>query len=479
MASGKDLRGGRMRYASAELLLSAALEAVQGGVLILDPELTVVRHNTVMERWVGRPFVGEKCHRAVWGRADPCEGCQSLLAMEEKRPCSRLVHPPLKPDRVRSVEVSSYPILDKSGRVFGAVEHAHDATPREQAELEVCERESLYRGLFANVQDAILIMDDQGRFLDANPAFAALTGYSYEEVMDLALWDITPENFRAEGERVWRSFMKDGRAEGEYLARRKDGSVFRAEYRAVAGVTAGTNVAIIRDVTERHEAEERLKSYQRRLAGLARSLAESEDRQRRRLAEDLHDHLGQNIAAISLDLQALRGAELSDRHAEALERAIGTLRSTATSIRSMTFDLCPPMLHEIGLGPALASLTERFDREHEALFLFKDAGTPRPLDENLASFLYRAGRELLVNAAKHSGASCVRMSLEMSGHRLALSVIDNGRGFDAGDEGASSPESTGFGLFNIAERASGFRGKLEMKTLPEGGAAAILSLPLS
>jgi len=122
--------------------------------------------------------------------------------------------------------------------------------------------------LFENALDAILLADDEGHYVDANPAACALTGYSRAELLRLAAWDLAPTPVADAARRLWMDFVASGRQEGEYRLLRKDGSERDVEYRAVARITPGLHLSILRDITERTRAERALSELRRDLASV-------------------------------------------------------------------------------------------------------------------------------------------------------------------------------------------------------------------
>lgn len=120
--------------------------------------------------------------------------------------------------------------------------------------------DALLRALYDNASDAILIVADDGRYADANPAACALLGYSHAELLQLSVWDLTPASHRPQAEARWRQFDAAGQQSGEYSLQRKGGTMVEVEYRAVADFIPGLHLSILRDITRRKEAETALQS---------------------------------------------------------------------------------------------------------------------------------------------------------------------------------------------------------------------------
>ena len=215
-----------------------------------------------------------------------------------------------------------------------------------------------------------------------------------------------------------------------------------------------------------------------RTAGLRRLAAEvclAEARERRRIAGEMHDHLGQALAVIRLRLQNLRGDAVLGGHGGTLDELIALSDQAIRFTRGLTFELSPPVLYELGLGPALEWLGEDAGRRHGLRVRVRDRAR-RPLPDDLKVMLWTSARELLHNVVKHADARRVDIRLECAGGGIELAVADDGRGF-APDR---TPREAGdhFGLFSIEERLRQLGGSLRIDTAPGRGASVVLSAPL-
>ena len=223
-------------------------------------------------------------------------------------------------------------------------------------------------------------------------------------------------------------------------------------------------------------ANERLeRQVAERTASLRRLAAEvclAEERERRRIAEDLHDHLGQALALIKIRLQRLRGDAVLGGHGPALDELVALGDQAIRFTRGLTFELSPPVLYELGLGPALEWLGEETARKHGLAVEVRDRSR-RPLPDDLKVMLWKSARELLHNVVKHARARRVAIDLRAPDGRVVLEVADDGRGFDP--EQARRDAGERFGLFSIEERLRQLGGRLELDTAPGRGARVRLT----
>lgn len=180
-----------------------------------------------------------------------------------------------------------------------------------------------------------------------------------------------------------------------------------------------------------------------------------------------------------MNLQTLPTAPLSEDQAEALKRSLSLLTQMSKDIRTLTFELCPPVLYDMGLSAAIACLLEQFRRQHPIAFRLEDDEGDEPMSDEVRGFVYRAVRELLLNAIAHARARTVGVRLRRTGNQLTASVEDNGVGFDAPDVGSAGQAGGGFGLFSVRERLGALGGRLEIESGADRGSRVTLIVPLA
>ena len=222
-------------------------------------------------------------------------------------------------------------------------------------------------------------------------------------------------------------------------------------------------------------AQREAQEHQRRLRSLAGELVRSEERQRKALADDLHDSVSQNLATSLFNLRLLASRSQDMESSSPLREICDLLRTTLAQTRTLTFDISPPVLHDYGLEAGLEWLAERFQERHGLEVSFQVQGALPGRDENLEVNLFRAAQELLVNAVKHSRAHKVEISLVCQGSQVLLRVSDDGRGMDAGRLARAGAD--GFGLFSIRERLQALGGDVEIGSSPGQGTTIILRAP--
>ena len=235
---------------------------------------------------------------------------------------------------------------------------------------------------------------------------------------------------------------------------------------------------ILCDVTERKRAEEKLLTYQKELRSLASQLSLAEERERRRIATEIHDRISQNLAMCRIKLEALVKSALSTPFAEPLNEICSIIKQLIDQLRSLTFELSSPLLYELGLEAAVERLTEEIQEQHGVLLNFEDDGQPKPLDNDIRVLVFQAVRELLINITKHAQARHASVCMKRHDGNLRITVVDDGVGFDTSRISPDSKRTKGIGLFSIRERLHQIGGHIEVKSKRGHGTRVTLAVPL-
>ncbi|HUT31112.1 MAG TPA: PAS domain S-box protein [Sedimentisphaerales bacterium] len=355
---------------------------------------------------------------------------------------------------------------------------------RERVEKALREAEERFRTIFENTVIGMYRTTPDGRILMANPALVRMLGYSSFE--ELAQVNLEEQGFYQTYPRSLfkRRVEKQGKIIGlESVWMRHDGSRLFVCESAVAIKDDAGNVlyyeGTVEDISERKKAEEKLLVYQERLRSLASELSLAEERLRRRLATDVHDHIGQNLAMSKIKLESLKQSVDSPPLVDALDEVSRMLAETIESTRSLTFELSPPVLYELGFEAAVEWLVRKTRAEHGITAVFRNDGRPKPLDNNVRVLLFQAVRELLINVAKHAKAHNVTVSARRLADEIQVTVEDDGVGFNSSELGSRGRKTTGFGLFSVRERLDHIGGRLDIDSSPDSGTRVTLAAPIN
>ena len=241
---------------------------------------------------------------------------------------------------------------------------------------------------------------------------------------------------------------------------------------------AQTKEQLKRETDKRKRAEEELLFYQKQLHALASELSMIEERERQRLATNLHDSVAQILAISRMKLDVLRGAVPSAAFAKQLSEMYELIGEALCQTKSLIFELSPPALNEQGFEIALRSLAERMQKYYPFCIEFQIVKQPKPMSGDLQIILFRALQELLVNIVKHAQAQNVKITIGGDGCHAQIEVEDDGIGFDTSEPATHVNEPKGFGLFSIRKCLRNIGGHFQIDSKPGNGTRVTLLAPL-
>jgi len=349
---------------------------------------------------------------------------------------------------------------------------------RDQAKLAQQESEFTTNALFESAAQAILIVDQGGRIVMANPATAGMLGYQKEELLGQSIEMLIPENLRGVHVAHRGQYFREAKTRPMGLgmdlqARRKDGSVFAAEI-SLSHIRSGNEtlaVAFVSDVSRRKADADALRQQKEELRALTARLMTAQDDERRRIARNLHDDLSQNLAFLAMDLGKLASNP-------ALATAAGEIRplqlravDAAENVRQISHQLHPSVLDDIGLEAALEQYCEEFEKRSGITTSFISRNVPDVLSKEISGSVYHIAKECLRNVAKHSGAKIVSVAIEYRTSVLHLTVRDEGVGL-------KPSEANGIGIVAMKERAHLINGTLSIQSENGAGTEVSVEVPV-
>jgi PAS domain S-box-containing protein len=383
------------------------------------------------------------------------------------------------------------PLWDST--IIGYVKVARDLTGRKQMEDALRDAKEYAESIVRTIPDSLLVLETDLRVKTANDTFYQTFQARPEEteghlIFDLGnrQWDIPelhtlleeilPEEKVIIGYEIDHTFEGIGRHTMLLNGRRLD------QMQII--------LLAIADITGRKEAEEAVQRLNESLEGqveertkqvrnLVSQLTLSEQSERRRISQILHDDLQQRLYGLQFQVTFLRGALGGVREESAL-RTIREMEEELTIliqiVRSLSVDLSPPILYNEGLTEAIGWLASQMERQHGLAIKVQAEGTLPIPDEDLRVLLFQIVRELLFNIVKHAGVSSAVVSLAHSADQIRIEVRDQGRGFDASRETQNGQNSQG--LLRIRQRLQLIGGSIQIETVPGSGTRAILHSPL-
>ncbi len=462
--------------------LISIFDSINEPIYVADIETYELLYaNKALKEKFGEDIIGKLCYEVLQtDQSSPCSFCTN------DRICKgSAIQPPYIYESQNAIDSRWYRCIDKAikwpgGRVV-RFELAIDITAYKEAEKALRLSEEKYRKLVERANDGIVIIQD-GVLKFANSKF--MEEYSLE--LDAAIGKdfrefVAPEFLETLIERYHKR-MAGEPVPDIYEARLIDGDgmVVDTEINASLIEYEGgkADLVIVRDITERKRAEEKLLSYQNQLRCLASELALAEERERRRIATELHDRITQTLATCKLKVGSLLESPSSVDSGESLEKIYDLIDQVFKDTRSLMFDLSPPVLYELSFESAMAWLAEQVRERNDIPVDFESDKQLKPLSEDIKVVLFQAVRELLTNIVKHSQASNAKVSVRRDDDSIQIKVEDNGIGFDVSEAVFRMDKAGGFGLFNIRERLSHLGGGIEIESGHGQGTEVTLVAPL-
>jgi PAS domain S-box-containing protein len=381
----------------------------------------------------------------------------------------------------------SIAVYRESGKVVSLIALVRDITERKKAETALQQSHDLLKHLISSIPDTVFSIKLPERVIEwAEDSYNTMGLAKTPESaagQSTAKYFASIDGYNTLGE-VQKKAIQEGKKymRAEALGRREDGTIFPAEitgtfYREDGEVRKIT--AMVRDITERRQAEERIHAYQERLRAMASELIFAEERERQRIATELHDGAAQSLALARLQLAEAAEAVAGSSSEIILDEASQQVRRSLEQIRTVLLDLSSPTLHQMGLSAGLSEWLEAHVRDDYGLTtVFRDECPDVLLADEMRLLLFRNVCELLTNVVKHGQAQRACLSIARVGQELQIIVEDDGVGFDPGSVGNLPGSGGGFGLFSVAERMADLGGSLEIESAPGQGCKATLVAPL-
>lgn len=367
-------------------------------------------------------------------------------------------------------------IGNNAERMFTMI--VRDVTARRQSQLQL----GRLAAIVESSSDAIISNDLEGKVMTWNAAAERMFGYDAAEIAGDSILRLLPPDRLEEEERILaRIRMGEPVHHFDTVRRRKDGSLIDvsisiAPLRDHRGRVVGASTIAL-DISEQMNAAAIQADYLKRLQELSRRLMETEEQERRRLSNELHDRTGSNLTALSTTIAIIRStlpADIQFEHAARFEECNLMLRETMDHVRNVLADLRPTAL-DLGLLAALRHHAGRV-RAQTGLAVEVRGQEPSPQpDSDTEIALFRIAQEAINNAVKHSRATLVRISLVVEDGVLRLVVADDGQGFSAGLRRAGS---SSLGMTTMRERAEAIHASLSIDSKPGVGTAVAIELDI-
>jgi PAS domain S-box-containing protein len=467
------------RRAEEEIDFQARLlEAVEQAVVATGLDGRVIYRNRHAEKLLGPDSADTGCAGALLSNAEP-HTAAILEALREAESWSGelILHRPDGSPFPSAATCS--PIFDDTGALAGVVSILADISERKRAEQALRASEERHRLLVETMNDGFCVADNAGRITYANERLAEMTGYGRQELVGADIRAFLDEKRRVIFAALMAKRQKGDRQPYEMTWVRKDGTplhtiVSPQPMFSPDGCFLGS-FGVVTDISERKQAEQALIGSEGELQLLSLQLLGVQERERGRIARELHDGIGQTLTAIKFLVENALG-QLKARAAgpgldtKPLEAVVPKLQAAVEEVRRIGMALRPPTLDDLGILATIGWLCRQFQETYPGLAVAKELEIEEEeVPEPLKIVLYRVIQEAMNNAAKHSEARSAAVFLGRREGGIELRISDDGNGFDV--EGALSVEGEkrGFGLGSMKERTKLSGGSLTIESAPGGG----------
>lgn len=446
----------------------------EGRVVYLNPAFTRV-FGWTLEELLGKktPYVPEEnWPETRAGIREVLTGPDGYYSYESRRFS--------KNGEILDVIISASAYRDRHGVYQGMIANLRDITARKRAEQALRESEEKYRTAMEASGEPMVVYDTEGQVMYLNPAFSRVFGWTMEELLGKQIPYVPYEN-RPETQAAIKDVFKapEGYYGFESRRRTKDGEIIdviisASAYRDENGVPRGM-IVNLRDITPRKRAEEALGRSENQLRQLSSQLLSAQETERKRVASELHDGIGQALTGIRFGLaNAISRTDegVVTARVEPLEALIPVIQGAMEEVRRISMDLRPYILDDLGILATVTWCCRIFQSVHPNIRIEKEIGVQEgEVPESLKVVIFRVLQEALNNIAKHSGADVVNVSLLAGDGGIRLMVGDNGAGFDPERAFAGESLRRGFGLTSMKERVQLSGGTFSISTKPETGTA--------
>ena len=344
-----------------------------------------------------------------------------------------------------------------------------DITERKEAEHKLKQSEKKYRLLFRNNPEPMWIFNvNTLEFVEVNRAAVEHYGYSEEEFLSMTIADIRPDEDveklvqaieNNKNEAIYGEEWRHVTSQGNRIAVRISATDIVYEGKP------GYRLVLANDITELKQAKKKI----------INSFIEGEERERARIARELHDGIGQYLSAAQMNLEAVKDhlQQLPEKRGKQYTRGVNWVKEAISEIRTISHNLMPRAITDQGFAAALESLVESYSN-NDIQFTLKYDYDPQnsPLTKQQLLNLYRVVQEAINNAVKHSGCSRIRIHLSQTDRKLVVHIQDNGRGY-------YHTSSTKFGIQSMKTRLEALGGTITFDSEAGEGTTIRISIPFA
>jgi PAS domain S-box-containing protein len=458
------------------------------GISMISPDMEILALNEQMNRWFPHIdiFKKPKCYRAFYypPKASRCDYCPTYQTLQDGQVHQYITETP-QGNNIRHHKIISFPIKDSAGKVTAAIEMVEDITEHLKMQKQLQDSELRYRTIFETTGNATLIVGADTTISLVNTEFEKFSGFSKGEI---------------EGERSWTEFVLEedlammqeyhhlrrtdpAAAPRHYECRIKNKAGQTRDVFTTVAMLPGTSQSVISlmDITESKKAQLAFLKSQEQLRDFSSRLQKAQEEERKRIARDLHDSIGQSLMVIKLNVgKVIKSIPTGVCEAERVAAALKSLRPLIQSCVEETRRICsglrPHMLDDIGLIATIGWLCRNFYVSFPNIRIRQNIEVDEnQLPEHLKIVIFRILQEALNNSTKYSRATLVDVRLAERHGRFELDIDDDGIGFDLDAVLTGNERHSGLGIMGMRERTELSGGRFTIESIQGRGTRILAS----
>jgi len=326
---------------------------------------------------------------------------------------------------------------------------------------------------------------NEGTATYMNKKFVEIYGWPEEELSDISKFFMRVYPDPDYRKKISSRIMKDiesGDTERMHwenvTIKQKSGATREINASNIPMIEQNTMVSTVQDVTERNRALKEIKTYRDALKQLTTEITLLEEKQRREIAANIHDHLSQSLVLSNMQINALQKKSKDEQLLEGLQHIEKYIAEALEFSRKITYDLSPPILYEMGIAATIQLMVQKIQDENDILIDYRSEVEEIDLPEQTLVLLYRAIKEIIFNALKHANAGKLKVYFRKDERGLDIQISDDGIGFDAHEVEARRTVNKGYGLFAVRERVQNLEGQLSITSQIGSGTEVRIRVPI-
>jgi len=367
----------------------------------------------------------------------------------------------------------------QNGEIIGYQGIIRDISIQKYMEDAIVDTEKRFQVIFDESPDAILVQNEEGKTVDANPAAFHLLGLTGEEIIGKSFLNLMPKKYRQAAAIDFEGFRTGETTHLETYFKHKSGRAIPVEIRLSLIKYGGVSALLqhITDVSKRRLAEKRLLNERK---SRLKAVVDAQEEERRRISLELHDGLGQILTSIRFRMDtALRGKGMRHKMSQ-VQGVKGSIDEMIAEVRAMSNKLMPVLLSDLGLIAAINKFVKQSQEVTSAKIQFHDLGLEERLNEEAEIGVYRIVQEAINNCLKYAKASEIHVQLIVDGPTLRLMIEDDGVGFNPKTILSNTRRQQGYGhgLGNMKNRSEMLSGELLIESTKGKGTTITVDFPL-